>query len=96
MRISVWGESDADTVERGPYRSFLYSDEGDPREPPHVHVTAGERVAKFWLDPVELTLSKRLCGGETADLRSVVERDRREFVEALNAHFDTRNGATGR
>ena len=36
------------------YRFFFYSDEGDPLEPPHVHVTAGEGVAKFWLDPVAL------------------------------------------
>ena len=41
-------------LKEGPYRFFFYSNEGDPREPPHVHVTAGERVAKFWLEPVEL------------------------------------------
>jgi hypothetical protein len=39
-------------LREGPYRFFFYSDEGDPREPPHVHVAAGERLAKFWLDPV--------------------------------------------
>lgn len=76
-------------LREGPYRFFFYSNEGDPREPPHVHVTAGERVAKFWLDPVELASSKRLRSGEIADLRSVVERHRREFAEAWNAHFDT-------
>ena len=36
-------------LREGPYRFFFYSDEGDPREPPHVHVTAGDRLAKFWL-----------------------------------------------
>ena len=69
---------------------FFYSNEGDPREPPHVHVTAGEKLAKFWLDPVELAASsRRLRSGEIADLRSVVELHRREFAEARNAHFDT-------
>ena len=47
-------------LREGPYRFFFYSDEGDPREPPHVHVTAGERLAKFWLEPVALASSRRL------------------------------------
>ena len=76
-------------LREGPYRFFFYSNEGDPREAPHVHVTAGDRVAKFWLEPVELASSKRLRIGEIADLRSVVERHRTEFVEAWHAHFDT-------
>ncbi|WP_369127985.1 MULTISPECIES: DUF4160 domain-containing protein [Pseudomonadati] len=28
----------------GPCRFFFYSDESDPREPPHVHVRAGDQV----------------------------------------------------
>jgi hypothetical protein len=27
----------------------------DMQEPPHVHVFRGEKVAKIWLDPVELS-----------------------------------------
>nr|CRY96126.1 hypothetical protein [uncultured prokaryote] len=73
----------------GPYRFFFYSDEGDPREPPHVHVTAGERVAKFWLEPVELATSKRLRDHEINGLRKLVERHQTEFLEAWHAHFDT-------
>ena len=72
-----------------PYRFFFYSNEGDPREVPHVHVTAVDRVAKFWLEPLELASSKRLRSSEIADLRSVVERHRTEFVEAWHAYFDT-------
>jgi hypothetical protein len=33
------------------FRAFFYSNEGDPREPPHVHVIAGAAEAKFWLRP---------------------------------------------
>lgn len=33
------------------YRFFFHSNEGDPREPLHVHVRKGEAVAKFWLEP---------------------------------------------
>jgi len=35
----------------GGYRFFFFSNEGDPREPPHVHVRRGEREAKFWVRP---------------------------------------------
>jgi hypothetical protein len=33
------------------YCFFFYSNEGSPREPPHVHVEAGDKEAKFWLSP---------------------------------------------
>ena len=42
------------------YRFFFYSDEGNLREPPHIHAASGERAAEFWLEPVELVKSKRL------------------------------------
>jgi hypothetical protein len=34
------------------YKFFFYSNEGYPLEPCHVHVRKGEKVAKFWIDPV--------------------------------------------
>jgi hypothetical protein len=37
------------------YRFFFYSLENG--EPPHVHIEAGENVAKYWLYPVELAMS---------------------------------------
>jgi hypothetical protein len=33
------------------YKFFFYSNEGDPREPLHIHVRKAESVAKFWLEP---------------------------------------------
>ena len=37
------------------YRFFFYSLEGS--EPPHVHVGHGDKLAKFWLQPVSLAES---------------------------------------
>ncbi|MBX7062264.1 MAG: DUF4160 domain-containing protein [Pyrinomonadaceae bacterium] len=31
------------------FRFFFYSNEGDPREPVHIHVRRDRSVAKFWL-----------------------------------------------
>lgn len=33
------------------FRFFFYSNEGNPREPMHVHVAKGGYEAKFWLEP---------------------------------------------
>jgi hypothetical protein len=56
------------------YRFFFYSDEGNPREPPHIHAASDERAAKFWLDPVELVKSKRLSASEITVLHRLVTR----------------------
>lgn len=40
---SLWRE--------GGYRFHFYAAEGDPSEPPHVHVQKGPEGAKFWLTP---------------------------------------------
>jgi hypothetical protein len=34
------------------YRFFFYSNEGNPKEPCHIHVRRGDQVAKFWVYPV--------------------------------------------
>ena len=76
-------------LREGSYRFFFYSDEGDPREPPHIHVTANEKVAKFWLEPVELESSKRLRAHEINQLRNLVDKHQARFLEAWYAHFES-------
>ena len=67
------------------YRFFFYSLEG--REPPHLHVEHAERVAKFWLQPVELVMSDGFRSGEISWLRVVVLEHRNRFEEAWHEHF---------
>jgi hypothetical protein len=62
----------------GSLREF---DEGNPREPPHIHAVLGEKTAKFWLEPVELANSKRLSAPEITTLHRIVTR-------LKDAHFD--------
>ncbi len=76
-------------LKEGSYRFFFYSDEGDPREPPHVHVTSSEKLAKFWLQPVALASSKRLRAYEIRRVTQLVERHQARFLEAWHAHFDS-------
>jgi hypothetical protein len=38
-------------LRRDGFRFFFYSNEGNPLEPPHVHVRRADAEAKFWLKP---------------------------------------------
>ncbi len=69
----------------GPYRFFFFSLEGF--EPPHVHIEAGERFAKFWLEPVELAESRRMNPAELNHLRKIVEKRQREIITKWHEHF---------
>ena len=63
------------------YRFFFYSNEGNPREPLHIHIRNGTAVAKFWVVPeVKLADSYNISGHELTELAQVV-RENREMIE---------------
>lgn len=37
--------------EKNGYKFFFYSNEGNPREPVHIHIKKGENNAKYWIKP---------------------------------------------
>ncbi len=41
------------------FKFFFFSNEGDPREPIHIHVRKERNLAKYWLEP-EVHLAKCL------------------------------------
>jgi hypothetical protein len=67
------------------FRFFFYSLEGS--EPPHIHVEHGDKIAKFWLDPVSLAGSYGFRTREVNRVRALVIEHRSSFLEAWNAHF---------
>ena len=70
------------------YSFFFYSNEGNPREPVHVHVRKGVAVAKFWLYPeVCLAKSYGLNRQEQATLAGIVAERRAEIEEAWHGFF---------
>lgn len=72
----------------GSYRFHFVSNEGDPREPVHVHVTRLPETAKFWLWPeVNVAYNKGYTARELARLSAIVEARREEIEEAWNDHF---------
>lgn len=72
-------------IEAG-YRFFFYSRENN--EPPHIHVEHGDKIAKYWLDPVELASSRRFRNHELSEARALVVKHRGRLLEAWNEHFD--------
>lgn len=67
------------------YRFFFFSLEG--HEPPHIHVEAAERFAKFWLVPVSLSKSRGFRSSELTEIQRIVEEHRDMFEERWHEHF---------
>jgi Domain of unknown function (DUF4160) len=70
------------------HRFFFYSNEGDPREPVHIHVTKDGNEAKFWLYPdVTVAYSYGFSGKNLAALAGIISAHGLEIEEAWNDHF---------
>ena len=70
----------------GGYRFYFYSREND--EPAHIHVEFGDRLAKYWLEPVELASWKRFKDHELTAVRRLVVDNRELFLKAWHDHLD--------
>lgn len=70
------------------FRFHFFANEGDPREPPHIHVTRAGATAKFWLSPgVELAYNRGYDARTAKRLREVIALRRSEIEEAWNEYF---------
>jgi len=70
------------------YTFFFYSNEGNPREPLHVHVRKGESVAKIWLEPsLGVATSYKLDASELRELAEIAFSRRQEIEEKWNEFF---------
>ena len=72
----------------GGFRFFFYSNEGRPREPPHIHVEQGENEAKFWLRPeVAVAYNDGFSARTLNELLRLVEVNRERIEKAWNEFF---------
>jgi hypothetical protein len=70
------------------FRFFFYSNEGDPREPPHVHAMGAGGEAKFWIAPqVVLADSAGLDARTLRRLAGMVEARRTEIERMWHDYF---------
>lgn len=68
------------------HRFYFYSREND--EPPHIHVEWGDKLAKYWLEPVELASSRRFKAHELGEVRALVLQHKDLFLRAWHEHLD--------
>ncbi len=70
------------------FKFLFYGNEGNPREPVHIHVKLGRDEAKFWLSPdVRLAYNRGLSGPTLNRVRRLVEEYRDELERTWNEFF---------
>jgi len=69
----------------GQFRFFFYSEEGT--EPPHVHIEAAEKRAKYWLKPIEQAWNDGFRTGELKTIEKVLAENIHSLLEAWYAFF---------
>ena len=52
----------------GDFKFFFYSNEGNPREPLHIHVRKDDCEAKIWLNPIAVASSAGFDGDIILDI----------------------------
>ena len=67
------------------YRFFFFSLEGN--EPPHIHIEHGDKIAKFWLEPINLASSNGFKSYELAKIRLLVIEHKKLFWEKWHEYF---------
>ncbi len=69
-------------------RYYFFSNEGLPREAPHVHVKGGSRDAKIWIEPeVSIADSYGFNSRELSAILRVVAENRDRILRAWHEHF---------
>jgi len=65
---------------------FFWSDEGS--EPPHVHVSKGDGLAKWWLVPmIHVEYSNRFKKQEQRRIKELIEEHYETLIKAWEKHF---------
>ena len=75
-------------LRHGGLNYFFYSNEGQPPEPPHIHVRGGGRDAKVWLQPeVLIEDSYGFNPSELSNIIRIVSENREHLLRAWNDYF---------
>jgi hypothetical protein len=72
----------------GGLRYYFFSNEGAPREPPHIHVKGGDCDAKIWLEPeIAIADSYGFNARELSAIMRTVADNRDRILRAWHEHF---------
>jgi hypothetical protein len=70
------------------FKFHFYANEGNPREPAHIHVRQGRDEAKFWLTPmVVMTYNDGFDARTLNRVQRLVELHRDQLERAWHEYF---------
>lgn len=69
----------------GPYRFHFWANES--QEPPHIHVSAAEKEAKYWLEPIERAWNIGFRSGELKEIEGLIGTHLNLLLEAWHEFF---------
>jgi len=70
------------------YRFFFYSNEGDPREPVHIHVQKASSEAKFWVgNDIVLARSNGFDAKSLRLIAELVEENKQVIEDSWHEYF---------
>ena len=72
-------------LRKGGYRFFFFST--DREEPQHIHVTHGDKYAKYWIEPVALARNKGFSGHELTEIHKIIQNDKKLIKEKWDEFF---------
>ncbi|MGH7042898.1 MAG: DUF4160 domain-containing protein [Acetobacteraceae bacterium] len=82
------GGSNADDIPGQEYPVSFFSNEGNPREPIHIHSDRGGAEAKLWLFPEgRIVEGTGFTPREQTDLVRIVASRRQQIMKAWHEHF---------
>jgi hypothetical protein len=77
------------------FRFHFFANEGNPREPVHIHVSGEGLTAKFWLYPeVELAYNRGYDARTIKWLEEITTERRDEIEEQWNEFFAKADGSS--
>lgn len=71
----------------GDLKFFFYSNEGNPREPIHIHVRNADGEAKIWLKPTAVASSSGFDARTLRNLTKLVEDNAKLIEGSWNEYF---------
>jgi hypothetical protein len=82
-------ESMPTIVRKFGFRVYYYSHE--PNEPPHIHVDKNGKSAKYWLDPLQLSVNMGFSPTELNQISLLLREHQNELMEHWNGYFGTQS-----
>lgn len=67
------------------FRFFFYSNDHLPK---HIHIEKSGKTAKFFLDPIQLVVSKKFSASELREIRILIQDNLKLIESSWDEYFN--------